>query len=140
MEVKILHEEGNPLFNRKEIRFEVVHEGKTTPDLVEVKRIIANKTGSDASHVIIDGFKTLYGIGRTMGDARIYKDMNELKDYEPEYLLVRNKLIQKEKKVVEAPKEDKRVPKEEKKEEAPKEEPAKEEKAEPAVEKKEGEE
>ncbi len=97
MEVKILHEEKNPLFNRKEIKFEVIHEGKPTPKLTDVKLAIAEKTGSDASHIIIDNFKTLFGIGRTVGNARIYKKMEELKDYEPEYLLKRNNLIQEKK-------------------------------------------
>lgn len=96
MEVKILSEQENKLFNRKKVRFEVVHDNKTTPDLVKVRRELAAKTGSNASHVIIDGFKTLFGIGRTMGDARIYKNMEELKDYEPKYLLVRNKIVKEE--------------------------------------------
>jgi len=131
MEVKILHEDNNPLFNRKEIRFEVVHKGETTPKLSDVKRVVANKTGSDASHVIIDGFKTLFGIGRTIGDARIYKKMDELKDYEPTYLLKRNGLITEEKKeeAAEAPAEaPKETPKEEKPAETPKKEAPKKEK------------
>lgn len=107
MELKILYEEDNKLFNRKEIRFEVVHDDSATPKLPDVKLALAQKTGGDASHVIIDGFKTLFGIGRTVGDARVYKDMNELKDYEPQYLLKRNGLItdKKEGEEAEVPKE-----------------------------------
>jgi small subunit ribosomal protein S24e len=64
-----------------------------TPKLLDVRAAIAAKTGSDTSHVVIDGFKTLYGIGRTVGDARVYKNADELNDYEPQYLLKRNSLI-----------------------------------------------
>ncbi len=98
MEVKLLVENENSLFNRREVRFEVVHEGGVTPKLTDVRLALAQKTGSDASHVVIDGFKTLFGIGRSVGDARIYKDMNDLKDYEPTYLLKRNSLLVEEKK------------------------------------------
>jgi len=118
MEVKILNEVNNPLFNRKEVRFEIVHESKETPKLIEAKRVLASKTGSDGSHIIIDGFKTLFGIGRTIGDARIYKNMNELKDYEPMYLQKRNGLIVEEKKEEPKPEE---KPAEKKEEEAKKE-------------------
>ena len=102
MEIRVLTEEENKLFNRMEIRFEVVHEGESTPKLLDVKRLLAQKIGADATHVIIDGFKTLFGIGRSVGDARVYKNMSELKDYEPMYLLKRNKVIKEEK-----PEEDK---------------------------------
>ncbi len=93
MELKILSDEENKLFNRHEVRFEVEHEGEPTPKLVDVKVILAQKIGVNASHIIIDGFKTLFGIGRTIGNARIYKTMDELKEYEPEYLLKRNNVI-----------------------------------------------
>jgi small subunit ribosomal protein S24e len=120
MDVNIINEEENKLFNRKEIRFEVNHEGSDTPKLIDVRRALAQKTGTDTSHVVIDGFKTLFGIGRTIGDARIYKDMDELKDYEPNYLLKRNKIIEDE--ALEAGKEEAEENKEAKKEEKPKEE------------------
>jgi small subunit ribosomal protein S24e len=118
MELKIISEEENKLFNRKEVRFEVSHDKEATPKLADVRRAIATKTGGNVSHVIIDGFKTLFGIGRTIGDARIYDKMDELKDYEPTYLLKRNKIIQEEpkKEKEEESKEEKEV-KEEKKEE-----------------------
>ncbi len=97
MEIKLLNEELNPLFNRREVRFEVIHANESTPKLTDVRFALAQKLGADSSHIIIDGFKTLFGINRSVGDARIYKNMNDLKDYEPAYLLKRNKLIQEKK-------------------------------------------
>ena len=107
MEVKILREEENNLFNRTEVKFEVIHDGEATPKLADVRVAVATKTGSQPSLVIIDGFKTLFGVGRTVGDARIYKDMKDLKEYEPNYLLIRNGLIERppeKEKVKEKPK------------------------------------
>lgn len=93
-----MHEEDNPLFNRKEVRFEVVHEGGPTPSLNDIRIALAQKTGSEVMKVVIDSFKTLFGIGRTVGNARIYRELSDLKDYEPLYLLKRNKLVAEEKK------------------------------------------
>lgn len=125
LDIKILKEDENKLFNRKELRFEVVHEGEPTPKLAAVRLKLATKTGSNPSHVIIDGFKTLFGIGRTVGDARIYPEMNDLKEYEPRYLLERNGLIEKEEEKKEEVKE---VPKKEEKKEESKEDKKEEEK------------
>lgn len=97
MEVKILDEDNNLLFNRKEVRFEIVHEGEPTPKLNDIKRLLAQKTNSMINHVIIDKVETLFGIGRTLGNARIYKDKDDLFSYEPRYLLKRNDLIEEKK-------------------------------------------
>ncbi len=94
MELKILTEEMNKLFNRKELRFELIHEGEPTPKISDVRLKIASMTGGMSSHVVIDKFKTLFGIGRTIGYARIYENKDEMIDYEPEYLLKRNGLIE----------------------------------------------
>ncbi|MFA5406401.1 MAG: 30S ribosomal protein S24e [Candidatus Nanoarchaeia archaeon] len=94
MDVKLLNETENLLFNRNEIRFEVVHDGEPTPKLIDVRLLLAKKVGGDSSLVVIDGFKTLFGIGRTIGNARVYKNTDEMNDYESQYLLKRNNLIE----------------------------------------------
>jgi len=94
MELKILEEDANELFNRKEIRFEVIHEDEPTPKLVDIRRLIAQKTNSMIIHVIIDDVETLFGIGRTIGEARVYANKDDLLSYEPKYLLKRNELIE----------------------------------------------
>ncbi len=96
MNIKIVYENENPLFNRKEIRFEINHEKEATPKLLDVKNEISTKLGVNPSHIIIDTLKTMYGIGITIGDARIYKNVEDLKSYEPKYLLKRNKLMEEE--------------------------------------------
>ncbi|MBD3312329.1 30S ribosomal protein S24e [archaeon] len=120
MDIKVLKEDENKLFNRKEVRFEVIHDGEATPKLTEVRLKLATKTGSNPSHVVIDGFKTLFGIGRTIGDARIYQETKDLKEYEPHYLLERNNLVEKKEEKKEEPekKEKKEEVKEEKGEES----------------------
>ncbi len=97
MELKILSEETNKLFNRNELRFEVIHEGEPTPKLSDVRSKIATTTGGMSTHVVIDKFETLFGIGRTIGNARVYKDRDEMIEYEPQYLLKRNGLIEEKK-------------------------------------------
>ncbi len=97
MELKILSEEENKLFNRTEIRFEVIHEGEPTPSLNDVRRKLALTTGGMSSHIVIDKFKTLFGIGRSIGFARIYKNKDDMLEYEPEYLLKRNGLLEEKK-------------------------------------------
>ena len=97
MNIKIVYEKENPLFERKEIRFEVNHENEPTPKLSDVKTALATKIGVNPSLIIIDSFKTMFGVGISIGDARIYKDIEKLKQYEPEYLLKRNKVIKEEK-------------------------------------------
>lgn len=97
MELKILSLDENKLFNRKELRFQVIHEGDPTPRLSEVRTKIASLTGVMSTHVVIDKFETLFGIGRTIGNARVYENRDEMKEYEPEYLLKRNGLLIEEK-------------------------------------------
>ncbi len=111
MNVKILKEDENKLFGRIDVRFEVVHEGEATPKLVDIRHAVAEKLGGMTNATVIDSMNTLFGIGRSIGEARVYKKKEDMFDYEPEYLLKRNQLI-------EAPKKEE----EETKEEAPKKE------------------
>lgn len=120
MELVILNEEQNKLFERNEVRFQVNHENEKTPSLTEVRHAIAKRLSTTTSMVIIVNLKPMFGLGLSVGEAHVYKKESLIKDYEPAHIIKRNQIIEKkdESKAEEA-KEELKV--EVKKEEKPKE-------------------
>jgi len=96
VEIEILEERENPLFNRKEVKFLVKHSGIVKR--VEVRKALASLVGWDENLVVIKKLEQQFGKTESVGRANLYKEESSLKEYEPEYVLKRNELIEGEKK------------------------------------------
>ncbi len=95
MEIKILEKRENPLLHRIEVKFEISHPKGKTPSRDEVRNLIAANMSADVSRVILDRVVTPFGSMVSEGTAKIYDSVEDAKKVEPEYVLIRNKLIEK---------------------------------------------
>ena len=95
MELKILEKKDNPLLHRVEVKFEVSHPKSKTPSRDEVRNLLAANLNADKNRVILDNMHTPFGSTITTGFAKIYDDVENAKKIEPDYILIRNKLIEK---------------------------------------------
>lgn len=95
MELKILEKRNNPLLHRVEVRFEVIHPKEKTPTRDDIRNMLAANLNADKKRVILDSMYTKFGTPRTTGYAKIYETVEHAMRIEPEYILLRNKLIEK---------------------------------------------
>jgi small subunit ribosomal protein S24e len=88
MDIKITKDIQNPLLARREVEFTVTHDG-ATPTRIHVLVKLAAMLNVNTNQVVLDSFKTEFGISRLKGGARVY-DAKEARDkLEPAYLIKR---------------------------------------------------
>jgi len=109
MKLDVKEKRENPLLHRTEIKAGLAYTGKT-PSREDVKKLVADKLGSEPELTIIKKIETVFGFERGTVYAYVYKDKEQQKRIEP---------VKKAKKKKEKPaKEEAKKP--EKKEEKPK--------------------
>jgi len=91
MEVKIVSEKSNPLLERREVQFRVIHD-KTgvTPPRLEIKKAVANALKTDIDLVFVKKFETRTGTQEAVGAANVYDSVEKARLVEPEYVIKRN--------------------------------------------------
>jgi small subunit ribosomal protein S24e len=85
----IENERLNKLINRLEIVVRIEHVGEGTPSRELVKDVLAKLYSIDKDLVVIRRIDTSYGRGSSKILARIYKDPETLRKFEPEHILKR---------------------------------------------------
>ena len=95
MEIDILEETENDLLNRKEVKFEIVHEESHTPSRDTVRAKLAAIMNADADKTIIKKISGEFGRNHSIGYANVYNS-EEAVSIEPKYVLKRNGLIEEE--------------------------------------------
>lgn len=80
MEIKILEEKENQLFNRKELKFEI--ETEVTPSHVEVEKLISEKFSTVAENIKIDKIEGKFGIKKFLIIAKIYNSKEDKDNFE----------------------------------------------------------
>ena len=97
MEIKIVEKKENSLLHRTEVKFVVNHPKDKTPSREDVRNLIAVNLNTEKKRVILQYLHTLFGSNETKGYAKIYDSIEHAKKNEPDYILLRNKLIEKKK-------------------------------------------
>lgn len=92
MDIEITQLKENALFERKDVRFVLKHDGATTPARSQVRQLIAAQIGTKTENVVIDHMESASGMAATRGLARAYKSVESARKAEPEHLLKRNNL------------------------------------------------
>ncbi|MCD6275701.1 MAG: 30S ribosomal protein S24e [Thermoplasmata archaeon] len=95
MELKIIEKRENPLLHRLEVQFEVVHIKDKTPTREDVRNLLAANLNAEKNRVVLERMHTSFGAPVTRGFAKIYESVEHALKTEPEYVLLRNKLIEK---------------------------------------------
>lgn len=78
----------NPLLSRRQMVVDVIHPGRKPVSKKELREHIAKLHKVDVNTVIVYGFQTAFGGGRSTGFGLIYDSVEELKKYEPRYRCV----------------------------------------------------
>jgi len=99
MEVKILEEKENPLLDRRELKVKIAHDA-ATPKISEVRDKLAAMLGVDKETLILDSFKSKFGVRESIGFVKVYRTKERALKVEPRHTLEKNLLIEKAKKEV----------------------------------------
>jgi len=117
MEIEIQSKSNNPLLNRTEVHFIIRHEGESTPKREFIRGELAEKLNVKKENIMINYMKSSFGTTDTLGYAKVYKSLKEVKAGERDYILIRNNALVKEKKPAKEEKKKPVEPSEEKPEE-----------------------
>ena len=71
---------------------DILHPGRPNVPRAELQEVIAGMYKADAKLVILFGFQTKFGGGKTTGFCLIYDSEEAIMKFEPKYRLVRNGL------------------------------------------------
>ena len=80
--MKILHKEKSKLLERTEIKAEVSHTGKPTPNTNEIKKELSKELNADENLVVVKNIYTNFGQGSSKINAYLYDNTEELKRIE----------------------------------------------------------
>jgi len=98
MEIEIVRKHDNVLLERVEIDFRIKHAGENTPSRDAVRDSLKEILNLGKETLVVDSFEGSFGKGETQGSAKVYKTLEKAKYVEEKHMLLRNKLIEKEKK------------------------------------------
>jgi small subunit ribosomal protein S24e len=93
MEIEIDSKRNNPLLKRTEIYFTLKHTGEGTPNREIIRSELAEKLNVKKENIIINTVHSSFGIQEITGYAKIYSSLEKSKEIEPDYILIRNKLM-----------------------------------------------
>ncbi len=105
MKIEILNELENPLLKRKQFEVKVIHDAET-PSLLEIREKVSVSKGIGKGVVIVDSFTSSYGSRETVGTVKVYQTKERAFEIEPKSNLIKNGLIEGEKKEKPKPKEE----------------------------------
>lgn len=98
MELEITSKKEKPLTERTEIYFKAIHPNESTPNREKVREKIASLLNAKKELVIIDSIHSDFGRMESIGYAKVYKSKAQILEIERKPILIRNKLIEAEKK------------------------------------------
>ena len=98
MDFKITNQIENPLLERTELTFKVIHLGEKPPRKDVVREAIANQINTKKSLVVIHNLTSTFGAQEMEGTAKVYKKDERLREVERKHILKRNNLLKEEEK------------------------------------------
>jgi small subunit ribosomal protein S24e len=107
MKIEILFEKENPLLERKEVRFKVIHE-KGSDKVPEIRKRIAAELTLAEDRFVIQNVRTQVGLSESHGLLKIYRTPERMKQVEHKYVLIKNGLMEPEKREKETQEKEKK--------------------------------
>lgn len=90
MEIVIIEEIENKVFNRKEIRFYVEYEGEPTPKVLDIKSKLIALLNTKKDLIVVDNVQPHYGEPKALGYAKVYVTKDDLEYIETESVIAKN--------------------------------------------------
>ncbi len=85
----------NPLLSRTQMKIDVIHPERANVPKEELRGLLAPRFKTDPKNIVLFGFRTNFGGGRSSGFALIYDSIEYLLKYEPNARLRRANIIPK---------------------------------------------
>ena len=101
MDIQVIEEKSNPMLNRREVVFKVIHD-EATPSRKSVVERLAATMNSKPGLVFVDSLRTEFGKRETIGYAKIYETAERAKQVERPHIVERNTFAKSEEKAEEA--------------------------------------
>ena len=89
LDIQVIEEKTNPMLNRREVVFKVIHD-ESTPTRKSVVERLAATLNSKPGLVFVDSLKTEFGKRETFGYAKIYESAERAKQVERPHIMERN--------------------------------------------------
>ena len=89
-DLEIVEDSKNPLIDRVEIKINIKHFGKSTPNRLDLKKKVAALKNAKESLTIVKNIQTNFGSFEDIGKVYIYDNQKELEFFEPFHIRVRN--------------------------------------------------
>lgn len=83
----------NRLLGRKQMILDIVHPGTVCCPKTDIRSKLAKMYSVEKETIVVFGFKTAFGGGKSTGFALIYDTLDALKKFEPKYRLVRVRCV-----------------------------------------------
>lgn len=90
MEITIIEEKENKLFNRNEVKFYVEYEGEATPKLLDIKSKLVALLNTKKDLIVVDNVQPHYGEPKALGYAKVYATPADLEYIETEAVIAKN--------------------------------------------------
>jgi len=85
----------NPLLSRRQFIVDIIHPGRANVPKKELQDVVGGMYKMDPKLVVLFGFRTKFGGGKSTGFCLIYDTMEAMKKFEPKYRLVRSGELEK---------------------------------------------
>ncbi|KAL3808517.1 hypothetical protein ACHAXA_008338 [Cyclostephanos tholiformis] len=85
----------NPLLSRRQMIVDIIHPGRANVAKSELQDVIGGMHKTDSKLVVLFGFRTKFGGGKSTGFCVIYDNEDALMKFEPKHRLVRQGLAEK---------------------------------------------
>mmetsp|Transcript_27051 Transcript_27051/g.43965 ORF Transcript_27051/g.43965 Transcript_27051/m.43965 type:complete len:138 (-) Transcript_27051:79-492(-) len=79
----------NPLLSRRQMIVDIIHPGRANVAKSELQEVIGGMHKTDSKMVVLFGFRTKFGGGKSTGFCVIYDNQDALMKFEPKHRLVR---------------------------------------------------
>jgi small subunit ribosomal protein S24e len=89
LDIQVIEAKNNPLLNRREVVFKVIHD-ESTPSRKGVVERLAATMNSKPGLVFVDSLRTEFGKRETIGYAKIYETAERAGQVEREHIVKRN--------------------------------------------------
>eukprot|EP01016_Furgasonia_blochmanni_P034364 TRINITY_DN36_c0_g1_i2.p2 TRINITY_DN36_c0_g1~~TRINITY_DN36_c0_g1_i2.p2 ORF type:complete len:133 (-),score=67.52 TRINITY_DN36_c0_g1_i2:246-644(-) len=85
----------NKVLGRRQFILDAIHPERPNVPKAELKSVIAKKFKVEESNIVLFGFITQFGGGKSTGFCMIYDNVDLMKKYEPKFRLRRMKVLEK---------------------------------------------
>mmetsp|Transcript_19585 Transcript_19585/g.41946 ORF Transcript_19585/g.41946 Transcript_19585/m.41946 type:complete len:138 (-) Transcript_19585:548-961(-) len=79
----------NPLLSRRQMIVDIIHPGRANVARAELQEVIGGMHKTDSKLVVLFGFRTKFGGGKSTGFCVIYDNKDALMKFEPKHRLIR---------------------------------------------------